>query len=122
MDARRNQVYTGIYEYVDHELRSVMNQTAMDIHELLNELEKLDRKVVFLGDGVAVYREVIQKECPVPFSFAPAHMNAQRAASVATLGELYFAKGKAIPAEAHQPEYLRKSQAEREKEEREEKC
>ncbi|MBQ3905744.1 MAG: hypothetical protein II743_03165 [Lachnospiraceae bacterium] len=64
------------------------------------------------------YRGVIESECQVPFSFAPAHLNAQRAGSVAALGALYFAKGKAIPAEAHQPEYLRKSQAEREKEEK----
>ena len=140
MDARRNQVYTGIYEFVEEDcgafskpgepadaaqarehayaLRPVMEQTAMDVRDLLNELERLNRKVVFLGDGVAVYQEVIRRECPVPFSFAPAHMNAQRAGSVAALGEVYFAQGKAVPAEAHQPEYLRKSQAEREKEER----
>lgn len=132
MDARRNQVYTGIYEFVEaplqgeevaagehgYELRAVMEQTAMDVRELLAELEKLNRKVVFLGDGVAVYKNVIRKECPVPFSFAPAHMNAQRAGSIAALGEVYFARGKVVPAEAHQPEYLRKSQAEREKEER----
>lgn len=132
MDARRNQVYTGIYEFVEmpvcgegtgggehgYVLRAVMEQTAMDVRELLSELEKLNRKVVFLGDGVAVYRNVIRKECPVPFSFAPAHVNAQRAGSIAALGEVYFSQGKVVPAEVHQPEYLRKSQAEREKEER----
>lgn len=128
MDARRNQVYTGVYEFVEkgsaeageqeYELRPVLGQTAMDVRELLGELEKLNRKVVFLGDGVAVYRDVICKECSVPFSFAPANVNAQRAGSVAALGEIYFSLGKAVPAEAHQPEYLRKSQAEREKEER----
>lgn len=131
MDARRNQVYTGVYEFVEaaaegagmgehkYVLRPVMEQTAMDIHELLAELEKLNRKVIFLGDGVAVYQGVIRKECPVPYSFAPAHVNAQRAGSVAALGEEYYAQGRVVPAEAHQPEYLRKSQAEREKEERE---
>ncbi|MCR4597588.1 MAG: tRNA (adenosine(37)-N6)-threonylcarbamoyltransferase complex dimerization subunit type 1 TsaB [Acetatifactor sp.] len=119
MDARRNQVYTGIYEFTaENELKSVMDQSAMDIHDLLRELERINKKVIFLGDGVAVYRGVIESECQVPFSFAPAHLNAQRAGSVAALGALYFAKGRAIPAEAHQPEYLRKSQAEREKEEK----
>ena len=134
MDARRNQVYTGIYEFVEkpskdgtkadetgeHEyvLHDVMEQTAMDIHDLLGELEKLNRKVVFLGDGVDAFREVIRKECLVPFFFAPAHMGAQRAGSIAALGEVYLARGKVVSAQAHQPEYLRKSQAEREKEER----
>lgn len=126
MDARRNQVYTGVYEFVERpegaelktELRAVMEQTAMDVRQLLSELEKFERKVVFLGDGVLQYQEVIRGECPVPFSFAPAHMNAQRAGSVAALGEAYFKQGRMVSADAHQPEYLRKSQAEREKEER----
>lgn len=135
MDARRNQVYVGIYEFSEEpevagegnadsgkesakKLRVVMDQNAMDVRDLLAELEKLGRKVVFLGDGVGVYRGVIQKECKVPFAFAPAHMNAQRAGAVAALGEVYFAQGKVVSADEHGPEYLRKSQAEREKEER----
>lgn len=127
MDARRNQVYTAVYEFEEEPdgslefkalPREVLAQTAMDIHELLSQLEKLNRKVVFLGDGVPVFSEVIRKECSVPFSFAPAHVNAQRAASIAALGEIYYAQGKTVSAAAHQPTYLRKSQAEREKEER----
>lgn len=130
MDARRNQVYTGIYcfEAVKEsgavcgeqtmELKTVKEQCAVDIHELLEEISGLGKAVIFLGDGVPVYREVIRKECGVGFSFAPAHMNAQRAGSVAALGGIYYQQGKGIPAAAHQPEYLRKSQAEREKEER----
>ena len=131
MDARRNQVYTGIYEYVQEEaegsgadgeihtkLQAVMEQTAMDVRELLKVLERLERQVIFLGDGVAVYRDLIRKECAVPYGFAPAHVNAQRAGSVAALGEVYFSQGRTVSAADHQPTYLRKSQAEREKEER----
>ena len=131
MDARRNQVYTGIYEYVQEEaegsgadgeihtkLQAVMEQTAMDVRELLKVLERLERQVIFLGDGVAVYRDLIRKECAVPYGFAPAHVNAQRAGSVAALGEVYFSQGRTVSAAEHQPTYLRKSQAEREKEER----
>lgn len=128
MDARRNQVYTGVYEFHEEAgevlgelrlmLRSVVGQSAMDIRELLEQLERLDRRVTFLGDGVAVYEKVIRDECPVPFSFAPAHLNAQRAGSIAALGAVYYAQGKVVSAAAHQPEYLRKSQAEREREEK----
>lgn len=128
MDARRNQVYTGVYEFHEEAgealgelrlmLRSVVGQSAMDIRELLEQLERLDRRVTFLGDGVAVYEKVIRDECPVPFSFAPAHLNAQRAGSIAALGAVYYAQGKVVSASAHQPEYLRKSQAEREREEK----
>ncbi|MBO4292283.1 MAG: tRNA (adenosine(37)-N6)-threonylcarbamoyltransferase complex dimerization subunit type 1 TsaB [Lachnospiraceae bacterium] len=122
MDARRNQVYTGIYEFDksggDDAPVCRMEQCAMDVGELLEKLEEMHRAVIFLGDGVAVYRSQIEEKCRVPFSFAPAHLNAQSAGSIAALGELYFAKGRTVTAAEHQPEYLRKSQAEREKEEK----
>ena len=53
----------------------------------------------------------------VPYSFAPANMNRQRAASLGALACLYAKEGKTVSAAAHEPEYLRKSQAEREREE-----
>ncbi len=51
----------------------------------------------------------------VPVEFAPAHLNRQRAASVAALGAVYLAEGRTETAAEHKPEYLRKSQAERER-------
>lgn len=127
MDARRNQVYTGAYEFADDTdengvvrkvLKPVLEQCAVDIAEWLEQINVIGRKVIFLGDGVAVYQKQIAQDMKVPYSFAPAGFNHQRAACVATLGAVYFAQGKAIDAALHQPEYLRKSQAEREKEER----
>ena len=55
----------------------------------------------------------------MPYCFAPAHVNRQRAASVAALGAVYFAEEKIETAAEHKPDYLRKSQAEREREEKE---
>ena len=51
--------------------------------------------------------------------FAPANMNRQRAASVGTLGLRYYVAGKTETAMEHEPDYLRLSQAERERKERE---
>lgn len=122
MDARRNQVYTGIYEFVPDghlwEMRTVEGQCAVDISVILEKLESLGREVIFLGDGVPVFADKIQGQLKVPHTFAPANMNRQRAASVAALGAVYFAQGRIVTAAEHQPEYLRKSQAEREREER----
>ena len=116
MDARRNQVYTGIYEFVPEgsgmQLCTVEKQCAIDITEIIGKLNAMGREVIFLGDGVPVYRNVIEEQIKVPFSFAPAGNNRQRAASVAALGAVYFAQGKTVSAAKHQPEYLRKSQAE----------
>ena len=118
MDARRNQVYTGIYRF-EQEFEVVMEQDAMDIAELIEKLNSMGERVIFLGDGVPVHENKIRELMTVPFDFAPAHMNRQRAASIATLGAVYFAEGKIQTAEEHGPDYLRKSQAEREREERE---
>lgn len=119
MDARRNQVYTGVYCYTDHRLDTVWEQDTMSIEALAEGLNCLDHEVIFLGDGVAVYREKLQELLTIPFSFAPAHVNCQRAAAVAALAEVYYKEGKIQTAEEHEPEYLRKSQAERERAERE---
>ena len=118
MDARRNQVYTGIYRF-EQEFEVVMEQDAMDMGELIEKLNGMGERVIFLGDGVPVHEKKIREPMTVPFDLAPAHMNRQRAASVAALGAVYFAEGKIETAAEHGPDYLRKSQAEREREERE---
>lgn len=119
MDARRNQVYTGIYKFENHEMAAVEPQMAIGIEELLEKLNEKGSSVTFLGDGVDVYRKVIEQMLKVPYHFAPAHVNKQRAGAIAALGEKYFAQGRTETAREHQPEYLRVSQAEREREERE---
>lgn len=118
MDARRNQVYTGIYKMDKGNLVCLSEQKAVDIHEIMEELEKYDEKVIFLGDGVEVQRETIEKEFKKEYCFAPIHLSKQSAAAVAVLGYIYFNQGKAEDAAEHKPIYLRKSQAEREREER----
>lgn len=122
MDARRNQVYTGIYEFVSEEhcwgMRILQEQCAVDIAVIVEKLNGLGRETVFLGDGVPVFAQQIAEKMTVPYLFAPANNNRQRAASIAALGARYYAQGKTVPAAKHQPEYLRMSQAEREAMER----
>ena len=118
MDARRNQVYTGIYRF-EKEFEIVHGQDVMDMGNLIQILNGLGEPVIFLGDGVPVYEKQVEENVSVPFRFAPAHTNRQRAASVAALGAVYFKEGKVETADEHGPDYLRKSQAEREREARE---
>ena len=119
MDARRKQVYTGIYRFENHQLVTLKEQWAAPIEELLDELNQRGEMVTFLGDGVPVFRELIAEKLHVPYSFAPAHVNKQRAAAVAALGSIYYKEGRTETAMEHVPEYLRVSQAERERAERE---
>lgn len=119
MDARRNQVYTGIYRFSDHKLQVVENQMAVGIVEVLEELNQKGESVTFLGDGVPVFRDVIARTMKTSYSFAPAHVNKQRAGAVAALALEYAKQGKLQSAREHSPEYLRVSQAERERAQRE---
>lgn len=142
IDARRNQVYTGIYEFVkatgsggetteaqsgpatDLRLHIVEQQTAVDISVIIERINQIGanqpaRSVIFLGDGVPVYRDILMEQVKIPFFFAPAGSNRQRAASIAALGAVFYADGRTVSAAAHKPEYLRQSQAERELAERE---
>lgn len=117
MDARRSQVYTGIYCFKDGEFRELVPARAMALSELLAELrdEAAERKVIFLGDGVPVYRKVIEETAGFSYAFAPAHLSLQRAASVGLLGMRLMKDGKSVEGSSFAPVYLRLSQAERER-------
>lgn len=121
MDARRNQVYTGLYEFVReqentaYKMKHLLEQCAVDIHEIADKINELGKEVIFLGDGVSVFAEILADIIHIPYSFAPACCNRQRAASVATLGQVLYEKGVVQTAAEHAPDYLRLSQAERER-------
>lgn len=115
MDARRNQTYTGLYTFQGNEMTTLKEQCAVGIDEIIDTINTTGREVVFLGDGVPVFRDYIAEHCKVPYRFAPAHMNKQRAGAVAVLGMKYFSEGRYESAAEHKPEYLRLSQAERER-------
>ncbi len=121
MDARREQVYTGVYRFraLDDgwKMETVKPQCAVDIAAIIKELNELNEPVIFLGDGVPVYKEKISQLCNVPYTYAPAGKNRQCATSIAVLGMEYAKQGCVVTAAEHAPEYLRKSQAEREREE-----
>ncbi|MCC8082355.1 MAG: tRNA (adenosine(37)-N6)-threonylcarbamoyltransferase complex dimerization subunit type 1 TsaB [Lachnospiraceae bacterium] len=142
MDARRNQAYTGLYRFaaqraesngvrhtdrlsdcarmqsMNQRLEIIRPQCAVGIDEIIEDVNRVGQPVVFLGDGVPVFSLYIEEHCQVPYSLAPAHMNRQRAGAVAYLGMQYAKEGKLESAAEHRPDYLRVSQAERERRQR----
>ena len=119
MDARRNQVYTGIYKN-DTKLEVKAESMAVSIDELFEILKEIGAKenvkrAIFLGDGVPVFREYIDEKLTIKHDFAPSHLNRQRASNIAMLGMEMMKAGKVISAYDMRPNYLRKSQAERER-------
>lgn len=128
MDARRGQVYTGIYDYIyeenDFSLHIIKGQMAVAFEDLCNELNNIGKRVLFIGDGIPVYLEQMKALLRVEYSLAPAHMNRQRAGALAALGEVYIIgkgnnlEGQVTNSDGLAPVYLRMSQAERERKEK----
>ncbi len=118
MDARRDQVYNGLYIWWNHDLYTIKDQRAVSIEELAEEINRRNhsRGTILLGDGVAAYKDKLDALLTVPHFYAPAHVNRQRAASVGALAQIFYKSGKYVSAKEHAPIYLRKSQAERERE------
>lgn len=123
MDARRNQVYTGLYSFERKtdktEFCTHKQQCAISVMEMIDGVNALGRPVIYLGDGVPVYEQTLREYTRVDYELAPANCNRQNAAALAALAAAYYEKGQFVPAAQHRPEYLRLSQAERERLERE---
>ena len=115
MDARRDQTYTGVYAFDGNNMKTILPQCAISVSELAEKLNGFDQAVTLLGDGVPVFKDLLAEMLEVPYTFAPPHLSRQRAASVAALGMVLFREGKKETATEHKPEYLRLSQAERER-------
>lgn len=118
MDARRGQVYCGIYRFDKGEIIEIMPQSAMAMEELINLINGKNGDVIFLGDGVPVHKDLIEAKLVNKYTFAAANNNLQRGSSVALLGEILYKNGESVSADEHAPIYLRVSQAERERAER----
>ena len=52
MDARRQQTYTGLYDFTDGRMNTILPQCVVMIEEIVDQINELGRRVIFLGDGV----------------------------------------------------------------------
>ncbi len=125
MDARRSQVYTGIYTFVPQDsedrglertfrMRTIHEQYAASVDDVVKELNAIGKPVILLGDGIPVYHDKLDQGLKVPYTVAPLHLNRQNAGALLALANVYAKENKFVPADDFAPEYLRLSQAERE--------
>lgn len=116
IDARRRQVYTAVYS-LDEQMKitCVIEPSLMLVEELAEKLAQYKEKIMFTGDGINVYGQWF-KEHVEGTLIAPSVSSFPRAAAVAQIGMKMYEQGKAISADDHRPVYLKKSQAEQERE------
>lgn len=116
MDARQNRVYTASYIW-DEGFKEITAPEAATIEECVEGCgEFLD--TIFVGDGAIRHREYIKKKLGDKAIFAPQTAIMQRASSIAALALEKAERGEVSNYADLRPVYLRKSQAERELEEK----
>ena len=117
MDARRNQVYNALFRVEDGNLSRITEDRAISLADLGAELSQMEGEVYLVGDGSLVAKAALGDRVIAPAE----HRMHQRAAGVAMVAAEMIAAGAICDAESMQPNYLRLSQAEREKLERQSK-
>ena len=114
MDARRSQVYNALFSVSQGTLERLREDRAIALSELAEELKALDGPIFLVGDGSTLTYRTLSGEIP-NLVLPPEHRMHQRADGVALLAAQKIAAGEPGDANALTPNYLRLSQAERER-------
>ena len=117
MDARRNQVYNALFRVENGNFSRITEDRAISLADLGAELSQMEGEVYLVGDGSLIAKAALGDRVIAPAE----HRMHQRAAGVAMVAAEMIAAGAICDAESMQPNYLRLSQAEREKLERQSK-
>ncbi len=118
MDARRAQVYNALFRAEKGRLTRLTEDRAVALADLAQELTDCKETVFLVGDGSELCYNTLSETvsglvCP------PEHRMHQRAAGVALLAKVRILAGETPSGAELQPSYLRLSQAERERLEKE---
>ena len=113
MDARCSQVYNALFEIKNNEVIRLCDDRALSIAELTEEIKKLDKKVLLVGDGAELCYSAMKEELD-NVSLAPQNLRFQRASSTAFAAVKAINDGNCVGAERLMPKYLRLPQAQRE--------
>ena len=118
MDARRSQVYNALFHVSGGNYARVQEDRAISLADLGEELKILREPIFLVGDGSNLCYNTLLEKVP-GLVLPPEHRMHQRAAGVALAAERMLQEGGDFSGAALMPNYLRLSQAERERLERE---
>ncbi len=114
MDARRSQTYTAIFRAEGGKLARVLEDCAISFAELGEKLKNCEKPIFLVGDGAVLCYNTLLEELP-GLVLPPEHRMQQRATGVALVAQAMADAG--VPGNGAEltPNYLRLSQAERER-------
>lgn len=114
MDARRQQVYNALFESDGETLTRLTEDRAISLEELKKELENIEKPIFLVGDGTKLCYNTLKNSLG-HLVYPPAHLEMQRASGVAMAAYVMARNGELTTAQELVPNYLRLSQAERER-------
>ena len=120
MDARRSQVYNALFYVKQGVISRVSKDRAIALSDLAQELQSLEGPIYLVGDGSNLTYSTLSGQIPA-LVLPPEHRLHQRAIGVGLLAAKKIAAGETGDGNALTPNYLRLSQAERERLEKENK-
>ena len=120
MDARRSQVYTAVFHAQKGVLNRLEEDMAISLAELGEKIKNFAEPVFLVGDGALLCYNTLLEEVP-GLVLPPEHRMHQRAAGVALAAQVRIEAGEPGNGAELVPNYLRLSQAERERMARENK-
>ena len=120
MDARRSQTYTALFRAEGGKLTRLAEDQAISFEELGNLLKNREEPIFLVGDGAVLCYNTLKEAVP-GLVLPPEHRRHQRAAGVALAAKQMMERGEPGDGASLTPNYLRLSQAERERLAREQK-
>ncbi len=114
MDARRDQVYNALFITDGKDLARLCEDRAISLEELEKELKNIEMMKITVGDGAKLCYNSIGQSVPACVC-APEHLRMQRASGVALAAYKRILSGERFDGAELVPNYLRLSQAERER-------
>ncbi len=112
LNARKNEVYTALYQNTVSEQICLMPARTARIHDLLELLERYEERVTFIGDGLSEYAGIIKSQIGDHTFPAPQCASFPRGAAVAELGMRLLQTGAVFDPLTLLPHYARESEAE----------
>ncbi len=117
MDARRSQVYNALFHVDCGKYTRIRDDRAISLQELGEDVKNLSQPIFLVGDGSVLCYNTLLEAVPA-LVLPPEHRMHQRAVGVALEAQRMMHEGAIPPAAELVPNYLRLSQAERERNER----
>lgn len=112
LDARKNEVYTGLYKWEGGMCKKIISETAVNPADFLKDMKKIKETTVFIGDGTKIYKKLITDILKNKAIFAPASKMSPSASSVAEIALEKLKQGLTADPVSLTPFYIRKSEAE----------